>query len=162
MAEEPVEQEQLPVVDERAARPGRAEMEDRWRRAMADVDNLRKRYERELERGRAAERELVAGEWLPVLDNLELALQHAAADPGTIIDGVRAVRDQAVGVLERLGFRRHDEVGMAFDPARHEALGSVTGREVTPGTVVRVLRPGYGDGERVLRPAAVVVARDEG
>ena len=139
-----------------------AEMEDRWRRAMADLDNVRKRFDRELERARAAERERVAAEWLPVLDNLELALDHAGADPAAVLEGVRAVRDMAVGVLARLGFPRHDEVGVAFDPARHEALGTIRRDDVAPGTVLRVLRPGYGDGDALLRPAAVVVATGGG
>ena len=65
----------------------------------------------------------MAAEWLPVLDNLDLALAHAAADPAAIIEGVRAVRDQAVGVLARLGFPRRDDLGANFDPARHEAIG---------------------------------------
>ena len=68
------------------------------------------------------------------------------------------MRDIAVGVLARLGFPRHDEVGVPFDPARHEALSTVAGDNAAPGTVVRVVRPGYGEGERLLRPAAVVVA----
>ena len=71
-----------------------------------------------------AERARVAGEWLPVLDNLELALAHADADPAVIIDGVRAVRDQAAGVLQRLGFPRRDDLGTVFDPSRHDAVGS--------------------------------------
>ena len=83
------------------------EVEDRWRRALADLDNLRKRHARELEREAAAERARTAAAFLPVIDNLELALNHAAADPGAIVEGVRAVRDQAVNVLERLGYPRH-------------------------------------------------------
>jgi len=151
-----------PIADDgRPATAALAEMEDRWRRALADLDNVRKRYQRELEQARAGERESVAAEWLPVVDNLELALEHAGADPTAIVEGVRAVRDMAVGVLGRLGFSRYDEVGVAFDPARHEAVGTTNRDDVTPGTVVRVVRPGYGDGERLLRPAAVIVATGE-
>ncbi|MFD8394466.1 nucleotide exchange factor GrpE [Streptomyces sp. NPDC059680] len=137
------------------------ELEDRWRRALADLDNLRKRHARELERERAVERSRTAAAFLPVLDNLELALTHAGADPGAIVEGVRAVRDQAVNVLELLGYPRHAETGVAFDPARHEVVGVVQDPDVPPGTVVEVLRPGYGDGERQLRPAAVTVAKRE-
>ncbi|MGW0657321.1 nucleotide exchange factor GrpE, partial [Streptomyces umbrinus] len=78
------------------------EAEDRWRRALADLDNLRKRHARELERETAAERARTAAAFLPVIDNLELALGHATADPDAIVEGVRAVRDQAVNVLEGL------------------------------------------------------------
>lgn len=137
------------------------ELQDRWRRALADLDNLRKRHVRELERERKAERSRTAAAFLPVLDNLELALTHAGADPGAIVEGVQAVRDQAVNVLELLGYPRHAETGVAFDPARHEVIGVVHDPDASPGTVVEVLRPGYGDGERQLRPAAVTVAKRE-
>ncbi|MER7981164.1 nucleotide exchange factor GrpE [Streptomyces sp. NPDC095817] len=138
-----------------------AELEDRWRRARADLDNLRKRHARELERDRAVERSRTAAAFLPVVDNLELALTHAGADPGAIVEGIRAVRDQAVNVLELLGYPRHAETGVAFDPARHEVVGVVQDPDSPPGTVVEVLRPGYGEGERQLRPAAVTVAKRE-
>lgn len=139
-----------------------ATLEDRLRRALADLDNLRKRHARELDRERAAAANRVAAAWLPVLDNLDLALGHADADPSTIIEGVRAVRDQALTVLADLGFSRDDEVGVPFDPTRHEVVNVVDDSEVEPGTVVRVLRPGYGTAERQLRPGAVTVAGRRG
>ncbi|MFF2191807.1 nucleotide exchange factor GrpE [Streptomyces sp. NPDC058157] len=148
-----------PSEDEHAA--AIRELEDRWRRALADLDNLRKRHVRELERERAVERSRTAAAFLPVLDNLELALTHAGADSGPIVEGVRAVRDQAVNVLELLGYPRHAETGVAFDPARHEVVAVVQDPDAEPGTVVEVLRPGFGDGERQLRPAAVTVAKRE-
>lgn len=135
-----------------------AQLEDRWRRAVAELDNLRKRVAGESERQRAAERARVAAEWLPVLDNLDLALEHASADPGAIVEGVRAVREQALGVLARLGFPRRDDEGLTFDPARHEAVAAIPTPDAPAGTVVRVIRPGYGEEERQLRPASVVVA----
>ncbi|MEW2119123.1 nucleotide exchange factor GrpE [Streptomyces sp. NPDC005474] len=138
------------------------EAEDNWRRALADLDNQRKRHARELEQVAAAERARTAAAFLPVVDNLELALSHAgAADPGAIVEGVRAVRDQAVNVLERLGYPRHAETGVSFDPARHEVVGVVQDPDADPNTVVQVLRPGYGEAERQLRPAAVTVAKRE-
>jgi molecular chaperone GrpE len=133
--------------------------EDRARRAAADLDNLRKRHARELEQAGAAERAEVAAGWLPVIDNLELALAHADADPATIVEGIRAVRDQAVSILARLGYERHDELGVPFDPTQHEVLSVIDEPEVPPGTVVQVLRPGYGDAVRQLRPVAVAVSR---
>jgi molecular chaperone GrpE len=96
---------------------------------------------------------------LPVIDNLELALAHADADPATIVEGIRAVRDQAVSILARLGYERHDELGVPFDPTQHEVLSVIDEPEVPPGTVVQVLRPGYGDAVRQLRPVAVAVSR---
>jgi molecular chaperone GrpE len=139
-----------------------AALEDRLRRALADVDNLRKRHARELDRERAAAANRVAAAWLPVLDNLDLALGHAGADPSTIIEGIRAVREQALAVLASLGFSRYDEVGVPFDPAQHEVVNVVDDSEAAPGTVVRVLRPGYGTAERQLRPGAVTVAGRRG
>ncbi|WP_211122440.1 nucleotide exchange factor GrpE [Streptomyces yatensis] len=145
--------------DEQAA--GLAELEDRWRRAVADVENLRKRHAREVERERAAERARTAAALLPVIDNLELALSHAEADPGSIVEGVKAIREQAVNTLAQLGYERQGETGVPFDPARHEVVGVVEDPEAEPGTVVQVLRPGYGDPGNQLRPVAVAVARRE-
>lgn len=135
-----------------------ADLEDRLRRALADLDNLRKRCARELDRERAAAAERVARSWLPVLDHLDLALEYADADPQTIIQGVRTVRDQALSVLTNLGFPRHDEVGVPFDPAQHEVVSVEEAADAEPGTVLRVLRPGYGEPQRQLRPSAVTVA----
>ncbi|MCW2692091.1 MAG: putative GrpE heat shock protein [Mycobacterium sp.] len=133
--------------------------EDRWRRTAADLDNVRKRQAQDVARARTAERGTVAAEWLPVLDNLELALTHAEADPATLIEGIRAVRDQAVALLGRLGYTRQAEVGVPFDPTRHEVVTVVDQPDSEPGTVVQVLRPGYGGREQQLRPGAVAVAR---
>lgn len=135
-----------------------AELTERWRRAAADVENTRKWADRQAIRQREEERLAVSAAWLPVLDNLDLALQHGDADPSTILDGVAGVRDQALGVLARLGFRPVGAVGEPFDPVRHEAAEVVRDSDEPPGTVVRVLRPGYGDDERLLRPAVVAVS----
>ena len=145
----------MPALQERIT-----ELEDRWRRALADADNIRKRHAREVEQLRGQERALVAREWLPVLDSLDRALEHAGADPGAVIEGVRAVRDQALDVLARLGYPRRDDLGQPFDPARHDAIGTRPAPDAPPGTVVEVARPAYGDGDHQLRPALVVVAQD--
>jgi molecular chaperone GrpE len=137
-----------------------AELEDQRLRALADADTVRKRCARDLERARSEERGRVAADWLPVLDNLDLALEHAGADPAAIIEGVRAVSDQAAGVLRRQGFPRRDDLGRVFDPSLHEAIGSRAGTDAPAGTVVEVLRPAYGEGDHQLRPALVVVAKD--
>ena len=144
--------------------PDAAELEDRWRRALADLDNLRKRYARELARERTAERDLVTAAFLPVLDTVDRALEHAEADPRSIVDGVRTLREQALAVLSGLGYQREDAVAVPFDPARHEVVGVVEtdGSETAPGSVVAVLRPGYGAADRQLRPAAVTVAQRSG
>jgi molecular chaperone GrpE len=139
-------------------------LEDRLRRALADLDNLRKRYDREVERERAAERRRVAAQWLPVVDDLERALEHvdtsAATDPDAFVEGVRAIRDRAIAVLAQLGFPRYEDTGAQFDPVRHEAVG-VIDSDAPPGTVVAAVRPGYGTADDILRPAGVVVSRSD-
>jgi molecular chaperone GrpE len=135
-----------------------AELEDAWRRTAAELDNFRKRCARDVVRGREQERAAVATSWLPVLDNLERALEHASSDPESVVEGVRAVLAQAVGVLADLGYPRRDDNGRAFDPAVHEAVSTVSGEGLVPGTVAQVVRPGYGPDDKLLRPAAVVVA----
>src|SRR5579864_8948367 len=124
-----------------------AEARDLRLRALADADNLRKRCADQVRRAEAGARDRVAAEWLPVLDNLERALAHAQAEPGSIIEGVQAVRQQALDVLERLGFSRREDNGAAFDPARHDAVASRAVPGAAPGTVVEVLAPGYGEGD---------------
>jgi molecular chaperone GrpE len=138
-----------------------ARLEDRWRRAVADLDNLRKRYARELDRERMAARSTVAGAWLPIVDNLERAIAHAGDDSGALIEGVRSILDQALHLLDQLGYRRDAEEGVPFDPQRHEVVSVVENADSAPGSVVQVVRPGYGEGSQQLRPAAVVVNRRE-
>src|ERR1700694_3506427 len=138
-----------------------AKLEDRWRRAVADLDNLRKRYARELDRERTTERSRVAGAWLPVVDNLERAIAHTGDQSDAVVEGVRSILDQALQVLEQLGYPRDAESGVPFAPQRHEVVGVVEHGDSAPGTVVEVLRPGYGQGSSQLRPAAVVVRRRE-
>ena len=138
-----------------------AKLDDRWRRAVADLDNLRKRYARDLDRERVAERSRVAGAWLPVVDNLERAIAEMSDRSDAIVEGVRSTLGQAIQLLERLGYPRDAESGVPFDPQRHEVVTVVEQGDSAPGTVVEVLRPGYGHGSSQLRPAAVVVSRRE-
>lgn len=137
-----------------------AKMEDQWRRALADNDNLRKRVVRDGIQQRAQERAAVALAWLPILDNLELALAHAPAgaeDP--LVEGIASIRKQAIDTLASLGYPRIDAENVPFDPRVHEVVSVVESDDVPPGTLVRVLRPGYGGPDNTLRPAAVVVSR---
>lgn len=153
--------EEIGAASEPDAAPGTEETDDLpLRRALADLDNLRKRYERELARVRSMERATVAAEWLPIVDDLERALDYSDVDGAAVLDGVRAVYDQAVALLARLGFARFDDVGKPFDPHRHEAVG-VVDDETAPGTVIGTVRPGYDGLGTVLRPAGVVVSRGE-
>lgn len=134
------------------------DLRDRWQRAVAETENLRKRYERQMDDVRRAEQDRVTAAWLPVVDHLELALQHAAADPKAVIPGVEAVCQQAHALLAQLGYRRIAEVGEPFDPAVHEAAQVRQETGAAPGSVVQVLRAGYGSDRGLLRPAVVSVA----
>jgi molecular chaperone GrpE len=138
-----------------------AELAEQRLRALAELDNARKRSDRELSQAREKERILVTREWLPILDNLQRALAHANASPESIIDGVEAITDQAVQLVRRLGFPRQEDVGEPFDPKRHDAAGSRQDADAPPGTVVEVLQPAYGQGDQQLRPALVIVAKGD-
>ena len=135
------------------------EVEDLRLRALADLDNLRKRCAIRVGQAAADTRASVAAEWLPVVDNLDRALDNSLADPETIIEGVRSVRDQALQVLASLGYPRREDIGTSFDPARHDAIAAQADPDVAAGTVIDVVRPGYGNGDHQLRPAQVVVAK---
>jgi molecular chaperone GrpE len=136
-----------------------AELEDLRLRALADLDNLRKRCASQVSQAKQETRAAVAREWLPVIDNLDRALAHAQADPDAVIEGVRQVREQAIGVLARLGYPRRDDLGAMFDPARHDAVATRSDSSARDGSVVEVIQPGYGERDHQLRPAQVVVAR---
>ena len=133
------------------------QMEDRFKRALADLDNYRKRSARELQRLVTERSDAVLRDWLEVVDGVERALQQTADTP--LYDGLRAVLDHMDAVLERHGVRRIGERGEPFDPNRHEAVDVRETDEAPDRTVIEVLRSGYARGESVLRPAQVVVAR---
>ncbi|MFE9768214.1 nucleotide exchange factor GrpE [Streptomyces sp. NPDC005808] len=153
------EQPQQPQVKAAAQAAALDELQDRWRRALADLDNLRKRHAKELERERGEERARTAAAWLPVLDNLERALAHAESDPSSVLKGVEAVRDQAVEVLRGLGYPRYEETGVPFDPTRHEVVGVIDDPGAESNTVAQIVSPGYGADGKQLRPAYVVVSK---
>jgi molecular chaperone GrpE len=138
-----------------------AEAQDLRLRAVADLDNLHKRCAAQVRSAAAEARAQVAREWLPVVDDLERALEHAGADPSVIVEGIEAVRDEALGVLGKLGFARRDDSGVVFDPSRHHAVAAKADPDAPPGTVVEVVQPAYGEGDHQLRPAQVVVAEAE-
>jgi molecular chaperone GrpE len=144
-------------VDADSAEARLAAADDRWRRAVADLDNYRKRTVRELDAAREMERRRVAAVFLPVIDGLEQALAFVPADDQALRAGIEAVRGQAIDGLRNLGYPRIDAVGVPFDPELHEVVSVVTDHRLPPQTVVEVVRPGYGTVGRMLRPAGVVV-----
>jgi molecular chaperone GrpE len=133
---------------------------DRYLRAAADLENLRKRQKREMDDVRLESKGKVLKEMLPVVDNLERAIEHATAQAGSnpIVEGVQLVLRQFLTAFERLDVTPIEAGGQPFDPNLHEAI-SQQESDAPPGTVVQVLQRGYKAGDRLLRPALVVVAK---
>jgi molecular chaperone GrpE len=129
-------------------------------RTQADFENYRKRAAKDAaSAGERAKAGLVR-ELLPVLDNLERALATADGDSSSVVEGVRLVRADLIGVLERSGVESFDPTGEPFDPTVHEALSTRPAPEGTaPGTVTDVVEKGYRLNDTVLRPARVVVSQ---
>ncbi len=138
-----------------------ARLKDNLLRTMADFDNFRKRSRRELADAERMAREDLLREMLPVFDNLDRAGQHAgsAKDIQSIVDGIQMVMRQFLDTLGRLGIERIEAVGQPFDPAVHEAIQQMETTEVPAGCVAAEVLTGYRQGERLVRPAMVVVAR---
>lgn len=133
---------------------------DKYLRTAADVENLRKRQKRELEDARFDTKNKVLKEMLPVVDNLERAIEHAAKgdEKNPIVEGVQLVLRQFTTAFERLEVTSIDAMGQPFDPNLHEAI-SQQESDQPAGTIVQVLQRGYRAGERLLRPSLVVVAK---
>ncbi len=137
---------------------------DRYLRAAADLENTRKRQKRELEDAKFDAKNKVLKEMLPVVDNLERAIEHASTsideNPATraIVEGVQLVLRQFQTAFERLDITAIDALGQPFDPNLHEAISQIESDQPA-GTVVQVLQRGYRGGDRLLRPALVVVAK---
>lgn len=133
---------------------------DKFLRAAADLENHRRRSKRDLEDARAEAKTRVLKEMLPVVDNLERAVAHSeSSDIGAILEGVQLVLRQFGAAFERADVTAVDALGKPFDPNLHEAISQQETAEQPPGTVVSVLQRGYKLGERLLRPALVVVAK---
>jgi molecular chaperone GrpE len=163
MTEEPqVQEEQTqaePSGEDRLAALAaeRDEAIDRWKRAAADFDNFRKRAQRERDEYVTLANERLVKELLPVLDDLERALVAASEhEEAALEDGVRLVHQSLAALLARQGLQEIDAAGK-FDPHVHEALLSQPS-DAEEGSVIDVVQKGYKLGDRVVRPARVVVA----
>lgn len=130
---------------------------DTARRLQADFDNYRKRLLREQEETSRAGARRIVSDLLPVVDNLERALAHAAADD-PLNEGVAMVLQQMLDVFAKEGVERIDALGEPFDPNEHQAVGSAERADVAEDTCVAVYHAGYRMQGRVLRPASVVVS----
>lgn len=157
--EEAQEAEEKDELD--AARTERDRMREQLLRVAADFDNFRKRSRKEVEEVRRRSIEDTLREVLPIVDNLERAADAMsnATEVAAVVDGVHMVLRGFEDVANRLGLKRVESVGAQFDPTCHDAMQQQETDEYAPGTIVSEVVPGYYLGERLLRPAMVVVAK---
>ena len=144
-----------------------AETKDRLLRTLADMDNMRKRTEREVAESRTYGISAFARDILGVADNMHRAMAalddelRAKADEPTkvLLEGVELTERELMNVLEKNGVKRIDPLGQKFDPNRHQAMYEIEDASVPSGSVVQVMQAGYLIGDRVLRPALVAVSK---
>jgi molecular chaperone GrpE len=133
---------------------------EQYLRAVADLENVRKRAARDIEAANRYGLERFAQELLPVRDSLELAVQNAGrADARSLAEGQEATLKLLNKALEKLGVTVIDPLGEPFDPARHDAMMMQDSETAEPNSVLQVVQPGYELNGRLLRPARVIVAR---
>ncbi len=142
-------------------------LRDKWLRAVADHENYKKRVRREIDEALLRHTQALLPSFLSVMDNLERALEIAepiareGADAVAIeqlVQGIRMVRDEFMSALAKHGIEPVESVGRPFDPAVHDALQQIDSPDHAPGMVVTEFEKGYRMGERLLRPARVIVA----
>lgn len=144
-----------------------AELKDKVLRTLAEMENLRRRTEREVSDARTYGIASFARDVLGIADNMQRALDAArqelsgSTDPGvkTLLEGVELTERELLKSLERNGVRRFDPQGEKFDPNLHQAMYEVPDASVPSGMVMQVIQPGYMIGERILRPALVAVSK---
>lgn len=160
-AEAPAEAAPPPEDPLATARAEAQRFREQLLRTAADFDNFRKRARRDLDDERRRAKEDTVRELFPVFDNLERAIQAAAtaSDPSAVADGVRMVLKLFADALGKLDIRRVETVGQPFDPALMEAIQHLPTSDHPPGAVAAEVQAGYMLGDRVVRPALVVVAK---
>ena len=132
---------------------------DRFLRERADLENYRKRVNREKEELLNYGNKSLIEEILPVVDNLERALAHASEDGlGALVEGIRMTHGMLLAALKKFGVTAVETTGAAFDPAFHQAMAQVPTDQYPPNTVVEEYQKGYLLKDRLLRPAMVTVA----
>jgi molecular chaperone GrpE len=133
---------------------------DRWLRAVADLENYKKRVKREVDEAALSSVQRLLPAFLPTMDNLERALE--VSGPGASVEqlarGIRMVRDEFMAALRKHGIEPVPSLGTPFDPSIHDALQQVDSPDHAPGIVVREFERGYRMGERLIRPARVIIA----
>jgi molecular chaperone GrpE len=133
---------------------------EQYLRAVADLDNVRKRAQRDIEAANRYGLEKFAQELLPVRDSLELAAQSGdKADARSLKQGQEATLQLLVKALEKIGIVTINPIGEPFDPTRHEAMLAQPSNTAEPNSVLQVVQPGYELNGRLLRPARVIVSK---
>jgi molecular chaperone GrpE len=137
------------------------QLRDKWLRAVAELDNMKKRVERDRHELIKFANEELLKQILPVVDNLERAIHHAekSEDKKALLEGVRMIHRQFITVLENLGVKPIEALHQPFDPSKHEAMMQVESNEHEPNTVVEELEKGYLLHDRLLRPSKVAVSK---
>ena len=164
-------QPSAPAAETPAAEPDAAalaaEFKDKLLRTLAEMENLRKRTEREVTEARVYGAAKFARDMLAVADNMRRALDavtpelRGSAEPGVkaLIEGVELTERELLKALEKNGVRQFSPKGEKFDPNLHQAIYEVPDASIPAGNVVEVVQPGYMIGERMLRPAMVGVSK---
>ncbi len=156
-----------PAAEPAALAKEAAEYKDRLLRTLAEMENLRRRTEREVADTRQYAVANFARDLLGVADNMQRALDTLSADfrdqadpvVRSHIEGVELTERELMKVMEKHGIRRFDPQGQRFDPNLHQAMFEVPDASVPSGTVVQVMQPGYMIADRILRPALVGVSK---
>jgi len=135
--------------------------QEQYLRTLADMENLRKRTQRDKEELAKFANENILREILPVIDNLERAVEHAeqAETNDGLFEGVQMTLTQFSQLLNKFGVEPVDAVGQPFDPAYHQAMGQLESDEYPVNTVVQQMQKGYQLNNRLLRPAFVMLAK---
>jgi molecular chaperone GrpE len=144
-----------------------ADFKDKLLRTLAEMENLRKRTEREIVDGRLYGIAGFARDVLGIADNMRRALdavgsdtrEQADAGVKALLDGVELTERELLKTLEKHGIKKFEPLGEKFDPNLHQAMYEVPDPALPPGTVVQVVQAGYKIGERILRPAMVAVSK---
>ena len=131
---------------------------DAFLRQRAELENFKKRMQREMTEALRFASEPLIRELLPVIDNLERAVEHGDGNGKSVLEGVQLVLKSLLDTLERHGVKRIEAVGEPFDPARHEAMAQVHSPSHQPNQVIEQHHSGYLLHDRLLRPALVTVS----
>ncbi len=137
--------------------------QERYHRLQAEVDSVRKRWEQRYEASVVEARHQILQDMLPLADHLDLALQHAgqveSEQMRSFIDNIESTRRAFMDNLRRYGIERLEVEGALFDPNLHEAIGYVENAETPAQHIIQVVQAGYREGEKLLRPARVIVSK---